>query len=864
MVRVVVAVCVLAFAACAGTVHGVVFVDTNRDGIRQPKEPAVPGAVVTLERGLSMRTDAEGRFLFLAPDDGIVWVRVPDGFRPGSVWRRASDASADLPLVPLTTAEAASPLTFVVGADTHTPTGAGTWDGGDLDDVFAQALGLPAPPRFFTIVGDVTQGNQDIEFTRVEDALRAHRDVPWIPVPGNHDWYDGGAAWRRRWGPDNYSFDVGNLHVVVWDTNLPEQDQIDFFATDLSTVEPTLVVVALGHASPTDAIADQLAGLGVDYMFTGHWHANRRVERKNLVEWGTQTMIMGTIDQSPAGYRVVTFEGGVPTVEHRARLVEPQLAVTSPHPGSCTPPAGFQLLVSAALDATLPAVTARIDCGEERTLSPIGSGGWSFGVDIGPLTTGTHSIDLTATTPAGRKLTKQVAFEVCTPSTRTRTAADWLQLGGDATHTNATATAIQPPLTQLWATSIGGNIALGTPLVAGDTVIVGIRDMAAGDRGGLVALDLLTGVEKWRYATTFQVRSAPAIGGDLVVVALENGEVHAVSLVTGQRVWQHDAAAGLDSLAASLWSSPTIADGLVYVAIQGRMTALDLADGRLAWSRDRTPTYPWLGTLAAVSVAGGTAIANYARDEGMTGWSADGTRQWEMTGDKTIAINATPVISGTDLYFIDGAGFASAVSLPSRLQKWGRLLTPDTSDWNYSITATPAIANGRLFVPTQYTDLLALDAATGTELWRHATGAGPLNFAHYRAAQAGFAASPVVTGDVVWVPHPDGKLFALAAADGHELWSTDLGAPIVSAPAPAGDYLIVATYDGTVHALSPDWPVTPQAVQSCKPVDAADASPPDLVTASGSGCCSSSGDPATALLLLGVALLLARRRPVTW
>jgi len=864
---------------CATTVHGVVFSDLNHDGKRQRNEPAVPGAVVMLDRGPSIRTDASGRYDFLAPDDqGVVWVRVPDGFRPGAVWRHADGGMADLPLVPLTADELASPLTFVVAADTHTTTSQGNWDGGDLDDALSQALGLATPPRFFTIVGDVTQSNADAEFTRVETTL-ASFPIPWIPVPGNHDWYDGGVAWRKRWGPDNYSFDVGDLHVVVWDTNLPEEDQIAFFERELADLEPAAdgsdrVIVALGHGSPSDLVADRLSDLGVDYLFTGHWHSNRRVERHGLVEWGTQTLVMGTIDQSPSGYRIVTFVDGVPTVEHRARLVSPELAVTAPAAASCASPAGFELLVSAALDAALPAVTARVDCGSEIPLAPRGDGGWSFGATVGPLAVGTHSLDVVATSPSGRRVAKQLAISVCSAPQTPHTAADWPQLGGSETHGGATARQIPPPLVQQWATSVGGNVLLGTPVVRGDTVVVAVWDLGGGDRGGLVALDLTTGEVRWRYTTAFPVHAAPAIGAraipasgdaaatteDVVVVALENGEVHAVDLATGAPRWQRDIADGLDSLASSLWAAPTISAGVVYAAVQGRMSALSLTDGAPVWVRDRTPDYPWLGTLASVTVSDGLAIANYARDEGMTAWTATaGDKRWELRDSRTIAINSTPVVANGRVFYIDSSGQITAAALATSTTLWSRRLVADSNDWSYAITATPAFADGRLFVPTQYGDLLAIDADTGEDLWRHRTAGGPLNFAHYRASQPGFPASPVVTGNLVWIPHPDGRLVAAAADDGHELWSTSLGAPLVSAPAPAGDYLIVATFDGTVRALVPGQPVVPQPVATCN--DATDPPAPELITASGSGCCSGTGDPvSTALLILIVAFPGLRRR----
>ena len=207
---------------------------------------------------------------------------------------------------------------------------------------------------------------------------------------------------------------------------------------------------------------------------------------------------------------------------------------------------------------------------------------------------------------------------------------------------------------------------------------------------------------------------------------------------------------------------------------------------------------------------------------------------------------------------MNSQGTVTAASLSSSAQLWSTPLFEGSSDWDYIVTATPALAGGRLFVPTHYDELFALDAATGIELWRYETPGGPLNFTHYRAVEPGFAASAVVTGDIVWVPRPDGTLAALAATDGHELWTTQLGAPIVSAPAPAGDYLVVATFDGTVRALVPAPAVTPQAVAECDPLPEPDGADPGLPPA---GCCGAGENPSSAALLAAlVGLVIVRRR----
>jgi outer membrane protein assembly factor BamB len=843
--------------ACAATVTGTVFVDHNGDHARQPDEPGVPNVVVALDRGTFVTTGTDGTYrLDSAASGEIVWVSVPDGFRPGPVWKRVAPGELDLGLVPLTAEEAAAPLTFVIAADSHTTDNpADPWDGGDLGDAIEQAVALPYPARFFAIVGDITQGNRTEEFERVEAALEGVT-TPWVSVPGNHDWYDGGATWRSRWGPDNYSFDIGDIHFIVWDTNLTDADQLAFVAADLALVPPTRTVVALGHASPRDFVSDEMASLGVDYLFTGHWHANRRVERTGLIEWGTQTFLMGSIDQSPAGYRIVTFQDGVPLVEHRARLVEPHLAVTSPHVGSCAR-SGGELLVAAALDASPPRVTARIDCGEPLELAA--RGGWSFSATLPTLSGGTHSVSLQAETPTGRILERQIAFEVCDPDAAQPVPGDWPQLGGGPAHEGARPSPIVPPLRQVWATTIGSNVVLGSPVVASGTVVVSATDLGAGDQGGIVALDLATGLERWRYNTPYQVRNAPAVSGDTVVVALGNGEVHAVGLNDGVRRWVHDAADGLPTYESSLWAAPTIADGAVFVAVQGRMSAIDLATGTQRWANELTPVYPWLGTLAAVTVADGLAIANYSRDDGMTAWSVTtGAKVWEIKTGKSLAVNATPVVVDGDLFFANSFGTITSVDVTNSTQRWSNGFTPGGFDWGYSITAAPAVADGRIFFPTQWKDLVAIDAASGAELWRATTARGPLNFAHYRSAEPGFAASPVVTGDIVWVPRPDGKLAALGADDGRELWVSDLGAPIVSAPAPAGDYLVVATFDGTVRAMVAGTAALPGDVEPCT------AEPEPPVSPTDAGCCGTgtSRHPSavTALALVVLALLNVRRR----
>jgi hypothetical protein len=149
-------------------------------------------------------------------------------------------------------------------------------------------------------------------------------------------------------------------------------------------------------------------------------------------------------------------------------------------------------------------------------------------------------------------------------------------------------------------------------------------------------------------------------------------------------------------------------------------------------------------------------------------------------------------------------------------------LDPAGFDWGTATIGTPAIAHGIVVVPTLYRDLVALDATTGTELWRHAGGASRLYTTHYRGArQAGFEASPVITGGIVWIAGTDGALVALELTTGAELWRTEIGEPVLAGAAVAGDQLIVTSFDGTVRALAP--PAAPAAPPEAPPTCTAGA-----------------------------------------
>ncbi len=841
LLAVVVAMAIGVPAAGAATLTGTVFFDRDGNGVFSAGDDVVPGARVAWETSVMVQTDAAGVFALPVGTGaaGIAWVSVPEGGVPGPRWQVVTSAQddtvIDFAVPPL--AGSTEPFTFVVASDAHMDGLGGLWTPDDMAAGLYQALA--APTRFFTVVGDITQANRPEDFAAVDDAL-SELSAPWVPVAGNHDWYDGGAAYRAKWGPDSYSFTTGGVHFIVWNSAMSASSIGAFVGRDLAGRDPAMTVVAMGHTPPEDALAASLRAAGVDFLFTGHWHANRVVDHDGMIEFNTQPFVMGGIDLSPAGYRTVAVAGGALQVDHHSYVDVPVVKLTWPAE-RCVPP-DTVLQVSVELGPGLQEVVVRDGA---RTFTLDHAGGWQWRGRAAGLTPGTHQVQVVATANGVEDVTTSARFEVCADRAAGGVPAldgRWPQQQGGPEHRGASLVTSPVPLETLWVASVGGNLHQGSPVVADGTVFVSIADFGAGSSGGVVALALGTGEERWRAMLGRSVRNSPAVDGGVVVVATDGAGIVALDAGTGAARWEVDLGEGIDATQSALWAAPTIRDGTVYVGTQRRMAAIDLQTGELRWSADPCPECIWLGSFAAAAASEELVLGTFARTSGLTAWArADGAERWKITSDAVKAMNGAPVIVDDRVLLGNVWGNAVALDLATGAERWVTTLTEGGHDWAYAVAGNPAYADGRFFVPTQWGELCALDADSGDALWSYDARTGALRSAHYRGVQPGFQGSPVVTGDVVWIADASGLLVALRTSDGKVMWEYDLGVPMLGGLAVAGEILLIPTFDGMVRAMVP----------------AADAAVPPPA----SGCCRTGrGSPGDLALILGVLAWSARAR----
>ncbi len=177
-------------------------------------------------------------------------------------------------------------------------------------------------------------------------------------------------------------------------------------------------------------------------------------------------------------------------------------------------------------------------------------------------------------------------------------------------------------------------------------------------------------------------------------------------------------------------ASPVVlADRVITCAEPDALVALDKATGRLLWSR-ANPVSEALG--AEEAAAAGAAPAH--PDCGMT--------------------SATPASDGEGVFAVFGTGVVAACDLDGK-RRWIRCLEKPRHPWGHG--ASPVLCGGRLIV--QLETLLALDPATGKEVWRQPAE----TWANQKDKRFGTPAAARI-GDVPVIVTPAGR--AIRASDG--------------------------------------------------------------------------------------------------
>ncbi len=171
-------------------------------------------------------------------------------------------------------------------------------------------------------------------------------------------------------------------------------------------------------------------------------------------------------------------------------------------------------------------------------------------------------------------------------------------------------------------------------------------------------------------------------------------------------------------------------------------------------------------------------------------------RAWETgigegSGRRTRVLSQ-PVVGGGRVFAMDGGVQVSALDAATGSRIWRVDLKPE-GELGSAFGGGPCLWNNRLYVATGYAQVLALDPGDGKVIWRQNVAA-PVH------------APPTVADGRVFAVTIDNALQVLSADDGHRLWSHN-GIPESAgllggaSPAVEGEVVIAAYSSGELFAL---------------------------------------------------------------
>lgn len=182
--------------------------------------------------------------------------------------------------------------------------------------------------------------------------------------------------------------------------------------------------------------------------------------------------------------------------------------------------------------------------------------------------------------------------------------------------------------------------------------------------GFLYALDATTGTKKWEYSIEVPVYSDPTVANGIVYMA-SGRKLYAVDATTGSKKWD---VALIDPNGFSHFRSvPTVANGIVYVSVAdvltgiNKLSALDAMTGTTKWE-----FAPGGSGINSPTVANGIAYVGV----GVNLFAVDaltGTKKWEVANLRGAPTNSS-VVDG--VLYTNTLSNIFAYDATTGVQKW--------------------------------------------------------------------------------------------------------------------------------------------------------------------------------------------------
>ncbi|SDJ73591.1 Outer membrane protein assembly factor BamB, contains PQQ-like beta-propeller repeat [Nonomuraea maritima] len=820
------------------TVSGVVYVDANGDGQRNPGEAGLAGVRVS-DGKVATTTAADGSYSLTISTDrrrtDIVWASQPRGYRFGldqykepKFWANLGEladdatATADFGLVRDELSDG-NAFSWANIADPHV--------NAQLPDQIREINSTGTDLRFIAVSGDLTNDASQGQFDTYRRGAQQSAVGVW-PAVGNHEYGSGSAYaerienYRRNVGPEWYSFNYGNRHFVVLENNgsAPFEEELAWLQDDLAASVPLgkdqkdkieLVVlthqpmnVPFGSPSEYDAFGDVLEKYDAQLILVGHEHSNHVEKNSKFASTAKHIQTVSssyTIDNAPRGFRYIHMAG--PGFDNPFRMYgeNEHLTIVSPAPGSTVPAVKFPGIQVNAYDTGDEVVSASYRLDGDQKWSPLRHTGeftWQADLPANRQKAGDHRVDVQVVDAAGKTWTKSADFTLTHgPGLKPVAGDDWDQHHGDAAHSGI-APAQEAGRRLAWSFRTEGTFLTGSPVIHDGVVYAGTRDENGDGNSRLHAVRLKDGKELWNYEVPQSIHGSLAYGDGLVLAPTLGSELYAVDAKKGELRWKAvpEEAPAPNNQRTYGYYSPAVSGHTVLwpyqtrfgIGSQGVLKALDTRTGKQIWASPMSGNQMSDGTPAVMD--GTVYVGNQTADRVLAYDLATGARKW--TGTESLGSWQDGVPTAADGKVFIGANNGIA----ARDAKTGETLWTYTSPRSSLVSSgsTPsaaAVKDGVVYMGFPSGAVVALDARTGNVFWERAL---PGDIYH-----GGVMSSPVVAGDTLFVGANNGRFYALATDTGQILWSHEIGTWVGAGPAVSGNTVVTGTWDGNLYAYVP-------------------------------------------------------------
>ncbi|TKG97407.1 hypothetical protein EYV94_02980 [Puteibacter caeruleilacunae] len=656
--------------------------------------------------------------------------------------------------------------------------------------------------------------------------------VPLYYCLGNHDLIKGTYGeeyFEKCFGPAWYAFEEGNSVYVVtpmmggdykpgftrddiggWLKNLlntyEEQQPKVFFNHDLLTESEDFLFKIKGNESIN------LTDYNLKAWLYGHWHVNRFKEHgdKGVVSYGTATAVMGGIDHSPSGFRVINVDAKGDTKSHfrwtylnrEIEIVSPQkelvqlddqgnvrIAVNTYHTGAEVDSVKYAIWGEEGFNWKSSMQT-------DKWKKMTQQSDWNWEADFKPFSQKHYMLVIDAYLKNGDILHTKRNFSTSNASNDITPQTDWTNLGGNKEHHATVKMFHGMPYKLKWSANVGSNIYMSSPVVLGNKVITASFDDGSASDCYVVCFDANSGKECWKNKIDNGIKNQMVIAQGLVIGTDVLGFTYAFDVATGKLVWKRD----LEYKRLPAFISGIVTDGeVVYTGFGSSLCALEAATGDIIWrnkdwngGEGTTPTMTIADDILIVSRHWGSLYA-HDRKTGKVLWSRgdDGLRFRDgvisyVDGKLWLAGRGNQDFGKGALFQLD--------------PKTGKTIKKTATGMQHTGTSAPLILENQFIVASSDPGIAAIERESGKKKWQFEVGDALLYTPSYFSdRQQSIESTPVLIGDKVVFGAMDGCVYVLDSATGRLMWKAELGAPVMTSVAVADHCIYICDFAGNIY-----------------------------------------------------------------